>query len=168
MHRFSRPVASAMPALTSSSQTWATPRSIIQTQLGAAIVFPRSYGTHSSPKKAEEASAQSGEPRGRDAAEQEPTPTAGVVPDELAGGDALGRTGGGEPLESSKSPPAQPKISNASVPGHKAKLTKEQQAEVDEHNRDFESKHGKAHAAGDDKVDEKFWSGEGSRAKGNE
>ncbi|KAK3361337.1 hypothetical protein B0T24DRAFT_539372 [Lasiosphaeria ovina] len=157
-----------MPALTSSSRTWATSRNTIQTQLGAAIVSSRSYGAHSSPKKAEEASAQSGGSRSKDAAEQESTPTAGVVPDELAGGEALGRTGGGEPLESSKSPPAQPKISNASVPGQKAKLTKEQQAEVDEHNREFENKHGKAHAAGDDKVDKKFWSGEGSRAKGNE
>ena len=43
------------------------------------------------------------------------------------------------------------------------KLNKEQQAEVDEHNRDFEAKHGKAGPAGDDKVDKSFWSGTGSR-----
>lgn len=75
----------------------------------------------------------------------------------------LGRTGGGKPLDSSRDPPPQPKISNASVPGEKAKLTEEQQAEVDKHNEEFEKKHGKAEAAADDKVDKSFWSGQGSR-----
>lgn len=88
------------------------------------------------------------------------------MPDALANGDARGRTGGGKPLSSShRSAPAQPKISNASVPGDKAKLTEEQQAEVDEHNRDFENKHGKAAKAEDDKVNPKFWGGGGRRMK---
>lgn len=78
--------------------------------------------------------------------------------------DARGRTGGGPPLASSHAAPAPPKISNASVPGGRPpRLSPEQQAEVDEHNRDFESSHGKADPAEDDKVDKDFWSGVGSR-----
>ncbi|KAL0935876.1 uncharacterized protein CTRU02_208090 [Colletotrichum truncatum] len=64
-----------------------------------------------------------------------------------------------------KTSPPQPKISNASVPGQGEKLTKEQQREVDEHNRDFEEKHDRAQPASDDKVNKKFWSSgtEGSK-----
>jgi len=91
------------------------------------------------------------------------SPTKGVVPDGLAEGDARGRTGGGKPLESSKAPPPQPKIYNASVHGGTAEMTKEQQAEVDAHNREFEAKHGRAQTAASDKVDKSFWSGKGSR-----
>lgn len=60
-------------------------------------------------------------------------------------------------------PPRPPKVDNAKIPGGNVKLSKEQQAEVDEHNRDFEAKHGLANPAGDDKVDKSFWSGRGSR-----
>lgn len=143
-------------------------------------------GTSSSPKSSEDASAQSGGSRSKEAVETGSSPTAGkipnapegkksnksstsdsdkfAIPDALASGDARGRTGGGEPLSSShQSAPAQPKISNASVAGDKPKLTKEQQAEVDEHNRDFEKKHGKAEKAEDDKVNPKFWGGGGRR-----
>ncbi|KAJ4413551.1 hypothetical protein N0V85_003513 [Neurospora sp. IMI 360204] len=89
-----------------------------------------------------------------------------AIPDALANGDARGRTGGGEPLSSShRSAPPQPKISNASVPGEQPNLTKEQQAEVDEHNRDFEHKHGRAEQAEHDKVNPKFWGGGGRRLK---
>ncbi|KAK3338905.1 hypothetical protein B0H65DRAFT_474837 [Neurospora tetraspora] len=89
-----------------------------------------------------------------------------AMPDALANGDARGRTGGGEPLSSShRSAPPQPKISNASVPGETPNLTKEQQAEVDEHNKDFENKHGRAEPAEDDKVNPKFWGGGGRRLK---
>ena len=117
----------------------------------------------SSPKKAEKASAQSGGSRSKEAVETGSSPTAGVIPDSLSEGDMRGRTGGGEPLESSHAPPAQPKISNASVPGSKPNLTKEQQAEVDQHNKEFEEKHGKAEPAGEDKVNKSFWSGGGTR-----
>jgi hypothetical protein len=122
-----------------------------------------SNGNTSSPKSAEGPSATSGGSRSKEAAETGSSPTGGVIPDQLAGGDARGRTGGGAPLESSVHAPARPKISNASVPGEHAKLTPEQQAEVDEHNRDFDKKHGIADRAGDDKVDKSFWSGKGSR-----
>ncbi len=83
-------------------------------------------------------------------------------PDALANGKVKGRTGGGEPLESSDHPPPKPKISNLSVPGEGLKLTKEQQEEVDAHNRDFDAKHDRAGAAPNDKVDKKFWTGGGS------
>jgi hypothetical protein len=85
------------------------------------------------------------------------------MPDPLADGDVRGRTGGGKPLQSSQSPPPQPKISNASVPGSQPQLTEEQKAEVDAHNREFEEKHGRAEKANEDKVDKSFWSGKGSR-----
>ncbi|KAK4097665.1 hypothetical protein N658DRAFT_500185 [Parathielavia hyrcaniae] len=117
----------------------------------------------SAPDAAEKASAQSGGSRSKEAMETGSSPTAGAIPDALAEGDVRGRTGGGQPLESSSSAPAQPKISNASVPGERPSLDTEQQREVDEHNREFESKHGRANPAGDDKVDSSYWSGKGSR-----
>lgn len=128
-----------------------------------AVPSVRAYNTSSSPKSAEEPSATSGGSRSKEAVETGSSPTAGVMPDPLAEGDMRGRTGGGKPLESSHSPPPQPKISNSSVPGERPKLTKEQKAEVDAHNRDFENKHDKAEKADEDKVDKAFWSGKGSR-----
>ena len=119
-------------------------------------------GTTSAPKSAEKPSATSGGSRSKEAVETGSSPTAGVMPDPLADGDARGRTGGGAPLESSQHAPAPPKVDNAKIPGGNVKLSKEQQAEVDEHNRDFEAKHGLANPAGDDKVDKSFWSGRGS------
>ncbi|RSL86621.1 hypothetical protein CEP51_002707 [Fusarium floridanum] len=83
--------------------------------------------------------------------------------DGLADGSAKGRTGGGEPLEaSSANAPPQPKVSNESIPGSTQTdtLTEEQKREVEEHNRDFEKKHGRGNQAPDDKVDKKFWGGE--------
>lgn len=123
-----------------------------------------SSGT-SSPKSAEEPSATSGGSRSKEAVETGSSPTAGVVPDQLAEGDARGRTGGGPALDASQHAPAPPKVNNASVRLEEGgpKLSKEQKAEVDEHNKDFENKHGKARSAADDKVDKSFWSGTGSR-----
>lgn len=119
--------------------------------------------TSSAPKSAEEPSATSGGSRSKEAVETGSSPTAGPIPDQLAEGDARGKTGGGAPLESSRDAPSPPKVNNAAVHGGKANLSKEQQAEVDEHNRDFENKHGKAEPAADDRVDKSFWSGKGSR-----
>jgi len=93
-----------------------------------------------------------------------PSQVPAVEPDTLAQGDALGKTGGGKPLDSSsKNAPPQPKILNASIPGGKGavKLTEEQQREVDEHNREFEKGFDHAATAEPDKVDEKFWNGGG-------
>lgn len=130
-----------------------------------ASARPYSSRTTSSPKSSEGPSAESGGSRSKDAVETGSSPTAGVLPDSLADGDARGRTGGGKPLESSHHAPPQPKIDNGSVPGSRPKLTSEQQAEVDAHNKEFEKKHGRADSAADDKVDKSFWSGEGSVGK---
>lgn len=122
----------------------------------------RTYAT-SSPKEAEGPSAQSGGSRSKDASENTTT-TDNSNADGLASSSAKGRTGGGEPLSSSSNPPPKPKITNASVPGEgRDALTKEQQAEVDRHNADFENKHDRASAAGEDKVDKGFWTGSGGK-----
>ena len=90
-------------------------------------------------------------------------PGASDLPDSLADGSARGRTGGGEPLDSSKNAPPQPKIFNASVRASGQDLTEEQQEEVDRHNAEFDKKHDRAAAASGDLVDKKFWSGGGTR-----
>lgn len=137
----------------------------ISTRATAAVTsIPiRGYAT-SSPKEAEEASAQSGGSRSKDAVEERGQVEMGENPteDRLAKGGVPGRTGGGEPLASSENAPPRPKVNNASVPGEgKNNLSKEQQEEVDEHNRDFEKKHDRASPAAEDKVDKGFWNGHG-------
>ncbi|TLD32953.1 hypothetical protein PspLS_01160, partial [Pyricularia sp. CBS 133598] len=135
--------------------------------------------TSSAPKSAEGPSAQSGGSRSKDAAEAaeasgdkpssssysaEADPeTAGI--DSLSERDALGRTGGGKPLESSsKNAPPPPKVNNSSIPGDgRDKLSKEQKQEVEEHNREFEERHDRASPASKDKVNKSFWSGGGTR-----
>lgn len=111
---------------------------------GVAIpVSARRHYASSAPKEAEQASAQSGGSRSKDANEQADQVDTGNNPstDRLAGDGAKGRTGGGKPLSSSENPPPQPKITNASIPGQgRDKLTKEQQEEVDRHNAEFEKK----------------------------
>lgn len=82
------------------------------------------------------------------------------MPDGLADKPVKGRTGGGEPLDSSsKNAAPKPKISNQSVPGANAgdSLTKEQREEVERHNREFAEKHDRGNSAAGDKVDKKFW-----------
>lgn len=117
----------------------------------------RTYAT-SAPKEAEEASAQSGGSRSKDAAAKNNSAWNST--------EAKGRTGGGESLEASENPPPRPKIHNASVPGSGPnKLTKEQQEEVDQHNAEFEKKHDRASSAEDDKVDKNFWKGQGGHSK---
>lgn len=144
MHRF------ALGTALRGGPVAALPRAATTTTL-RTLPARRTYAS-SSPKEAEAASAQSGGSRSKDAAEQAADPP------------AKGRTGGGEPLSSSRNPPPQPKITNASVPGEgRDKLTKEQQDEVDRHNAEFEKKHDRASTAGEDKVDKDFWSGSGGR-----
>ncbi|KAL6872930.1 hypothetical protein J3F83DRAFT_713396 [Trichoderma novae-zelandiae] len=60
-----------------------------------------------------------------------------------------------------KGSPAQPKISNLSMPGvnNSDKLSKEQKEEVRKHNEDFEQKFDHAQSAEKDKVDKDFWQG---------
>ncbi|KAI6782814.1 uncharacterized protein J7T54_000957 [Emericellopsis cladophorae] len=93
----------------------------------------------------------------------------GAVPDDLANNPVKGRTGGGEPLDSSAPYGATPpKISNHSVPGHNSAkhMSPEQQKEVEEHNKDFEAKHDTSSPAPEDKVDKKFWTGGAQDKKG--
>ncbi|CAJ2507713.1 Uu.00g088990.m01.CDS01 [Anthostomella pinea] len=109
----------------------------------------------------EQASAQSGGSRSKEATETGGSPTGGDIADQASkkGGEALkGPQGEGAP---------QPKIHNQSVPGVKQGLSDEQKQEVEQHNRDFDKKHDRSAAAQDDKVDKKFWGGTGGREGGS-
>lgn len=102
----------------------------------------------------EDASAQSGGSRSKEAVETGGSPTAGEIP---KSGNGVANGGEGLKGPQGKSAP-QPKILNQSTNG-KDSLTEEQKQEVDKHNQDFEKKHDKAESAPGDKVDKKFWSG---------
>ncbi|KAI0534635.1 hypothetical protein GGR58DRAFT_482317 [Xylaria digitata] len=107
----------------------------------------------------EQASAQSGGSRSKEAVETGGSPTAGQIPK-----DGNGTAHGGEALKGPQGKNApQPKILNQSMSGAKFGLTDEQKREVERHNQDFEKKHDRAEQAPRDKVDRKFWSGVGSR-----
>ncbi|KAK3312272.1 hypothetical protein B0H66DRAFT_570355 [Apodospora peruviana] len=166
MNRLASRIVSPSTTMSSSSRILSL-SSRLYLNRPAAATEARTYGTTSAPKEAEEASAQSGGSRSKDAKETGESPTAGVVPDSLAEGGAKGRTGGGKPLKSSDHASPQPKINSFALPGDNATLTDEQKKEVDEHNRDFDKKHGKAEPASNDKVDKDFWSGQGGRETGN-
>lgn len=132
----------------------------LPTGLTTTLPSLRTYAT-SAPKEAEQASAQSGGSRSKDAVDNNNNNKAA-----WDSTDAKGRTGGGDPLEASENPPPRPKIHNASVPGAGPnKLTKEQQEEVDQHNAEFEKKHDRAASAEDDKVNKHFWRGQGGHSK---
>lgn len=126
----------------------------ISNSLGAARAaarnrVPQTYHTFSTTRRCasspEDASAQSGGSRSKDAEE------AGDVGEKASrkGGEALkGPQGKGTP---------QPKIHNQAIPGATAGLTEEQKQEVEQHNTEFEKRHDRAQPAADDKVDKKFW-----------
>ncbi|CZR60844.1 uncharacterized protein PAC_10740 [Phialocephala subalpina] len=105
-------------------------------------------------KTQEEASAQSGGSRSKDAKETGSSPTAGSV------GGSGGKSS--SPDTSSKKE-ASPKLHDESVPGKDNSSDK--QAEVEKHNREFEQGHDRAQAAAEDKVDKKFWEGHGGADK---
>ncbi|KAJ2977898.1 hypothetical protein NUW58_g7667 [Xylaria curta] len=102
----------------------------------------------------EQASAQSGGSRSKEAVETGGSPTAGQIPKN-------GTAKGGEGLKGprGKNAPPQPKILNQSASGVKSGLTEEQKREVETHNEYFDAKHDRATPAPNDKVDKKFWSG---------
>lgn len=109
-------------------------------------------GTGGGPTKAkspEEASAQSGGSRSKEAKETGSSPTGGEV------GNSGGKSSSPDDQSQGDS---SPKISDKSSPG--GDLSKEKQAEVDQHNKEFEQGHDRASKAEDDKVDKKFWAGE--------
>jgi hypothetical protein len=110
-----------------------------------------------SEKSPEEASAQSGGSRSKEAVETGKSPTAGAIPNRH-GGSTNGK--GGEALKGPQGKGApQPKIHNQSVPGVQSNLTDEQKQEVERHNQDFEKKHDRADPAPSDRVNKNFWSG---------
>ncbi|KAI0514431.1 hypothetical protein F5B22DRAFT_611570 [Xylaria bambusicola] len=110
----------------------------------------------------EQASAQSGGSRSKEAAETGSSPTGGEIPE-----NGVGTAKGGEALKGPQGKNApQPKILNQSTNSVKSGLTDEQKREVERHNQDFENKHDRAESAPHDKVDKKFWSGVGGRTGG--
>ncbi|KAH8778144.1 hypothetical protein F5882DRAFT_407897 [Hyaloscypha sp. PMI_1271] len=92
-------------------------------------------------KSPEDASAESGGARSKDAKETGSSPTGG----------SIGQGGGKDNSKGS------PKIQSRSEPGGGNTVSK--QAEVEKHNREFEQGHDRAPKAAEDKVDKKFWSG---------
>ncbi|KAI1312791.1 hypothetical protein F5Y03DRAFT_339166 [Xylaria venustula] len=107
----------------------------------------------------EQASAQSGGSRSKEAVETGSSPTGGDIP-----GGGNGTANGGEALKGPQGKGApQPKILNQSTNAVKSGLTDEQKREVERHNQEFEKRHDKAEEAPHDKVDKKFWSGVGGR-----
>ncbi|KAI0849074.1 hypothetical protein F5Y00DRAFT_236528 [Daldinia vernicosa] len=104
-------------------------------------------------KTPEDASAQSGGSRSKEATETGGSPTGGSTASAASrdGGEALkGPQGKGTPST---------KIRNQAVPGDKDGLSDEQQQEVDRHNQDFEKRYDRAAPASDDKVNPQFWKG---------
>ncbi|KAF8858076.1 hypothetical protein BDZ45DRAFT_743702 [Acephala macrosclerotiorum] len=103
-------------------------------------------------KTQEEASAQSGGSRSKDAKETGSSPTGG----------SLGGSEGKNSSPDSKNG-ASPKVHDQSEPGKDN--SSDRQAEVEKHNRDFEQGHDRAQAAAEDRVDKKFWKGHGGADK---
>jgi hypothetical protein len=100
-------------------------------------------------KSPEDASAQSGGSRSKVAKETGSSPTGGKV------GNGGKKSSPGDKSKDS----ARPKISDMSEPTTK---NLEQQAEVEQHNKEFEKGHDRAPPAAEDKVDKKFWESESS------
>jgi hypothetical protein len=110
-------------------------------------------GTGAGPTKAgtkspEEASANSGGSRSKEAKETGSSPTGGAV----GGSEGKSSNPGDRSVDG-----ASPKIHNQEKP---AANDSNKQAEVEKHNREFEKGHDRGSSTGDDKVDKKFWSGE--------
>lgn len=100
-------------------------------------------------KSPEDASAQSGGSRSKEAKETGSSPT---------GGSVGGRGGKSSSPEEQREERPTPKIADHGAPG--AGNSKEKQAEVEQHNKEFEQRHDRAPPAAADKVDKKFWKGE--------
>jgi len=96
----------------------------------------------------EDASAESGGSRSKEAKETGSSPTGG----------SIGKSGGKNKTKGQ----ASPKISENLEP---AAMNAEQQAEVDQHNKEFEERYDRAPPAENDKVDKKFWEGQGGADK---
>ncbi|KAG9244146.1 hypothetical protein BJ878DRAFT_542574 [Calycina marina] len=93
-------------------------------------------------------SMQSGGAQSKEAKETGSSPTGGEV--------------GGVGVEGSGI--SKPKIAGDSEPGA-GKDEKEFKKEVEQHNKEFEKGHDRAQAATDDKVDKRFWKGQGGHSE---
>ncbi|KAI1436006.1 hypothetical protein GGR50DRAFT_653197 [Xylaria sp. CBS 124048] len=112
----------------------------------------------SSKSPEEEASAQSGGSRSKEAVETGSSPTGGKI--------AGGKPDSSNEASSNKAP--QPKIHNQSVAGVQSGLTEEEKRDVERHNQKFEQTHGKPEPDHHDKVGKGFWSGTGGRQGGEQ
>ncbi|KAI1104898.1 hypothetical protein F4804DRAFT_305798 [Jackrogersella minutella] len=123
------------------------------TKAGLNESMKNAAAKESGQKSPEDASAQSGGSRSKEATETGGSPTGGSIANAASqkGGEALkGPQGKGTP---------SPKIHNQAVPAVKSGLSDEQKQEVERHNADFEKRHDRAAPAEQDKVDSKFWKG---------
>ncbi|KAG4222531.1 hypothetical protein PC116_g28995 [Phytophthora cactorum] len=130
------------------------------TKAGLSESMKNAAARESGQKSPEDASAQSGGSRSKEATETGGSPTGGKIANAASqnGGEALkGPQGKGKP---------SPKIHNQAVPAVKEGLSDEQKQEVERHNQEFEKRHDRAAPASDDKVDPKFWRGTGGLKQG--
>merc|ERR1711939_402740 len=100
--------------------------------------------------------AQSGGSRSKEAKETGSSPTGGEI------GKSGGKSSKSESPEEKSKDGAAPKITVHDVPG--SGNSKAKQAEVEQHNKEFEQGHDRAPPAAEDKVDKKFWQGKGGSA----
>ncbi|RYP42409.1 hypothetical protein DL767_000331 [Monosporascus sp. MG133] len=139
----------------------------------------------------EDASAESGGSRSKEATETGGSPTGGKIANAESqhgsgasnGGSGAGTTTGGTPNDTSTARAAtqkggealkgpqgkgapRPKIHNQSVPAMKSGLSDEQKQEVEKHNEEFEKRYDRGNQAPGDKVDKKFWKGHGGIGQG--
>lgn len=145
----------------------------------------------------EDASAESGGSRSKEATETGSSPTGGDIANSesqqggggsssgSAAGFGAGSITGGTPKDTSTANAASrrggealkgpqgdgtpsPKIHNQSVPGVRQGLNEEQKQEVEQHNREFEKRYDRGNEAPDDKVDKNYWSGHGGVKQGQQ
>lgn len=109
-------------------------------------------------KNPEDASAQSGGSRSKDAKETGSSPTAGSIGGKRSfSTSSILREAEKKDGKEKEVGGAKPKITDAKESGNG--LDMEKAAEVEQHNKEFEKGHDRAPKAEDDKVDEKFWQG---------
>lgn len=128
-----------------------------------------SSGTHGGQKNPEDASAESGGSRSKEAKEKGSSPTGGALGKGTRSYHTSTRrlqaTKKGPEKEAQKAggtDGAKPKILDSKKPGGGIEdISKEKKVEVDKHNKDFEKGHDRAAEQDSEKVDPKFWKGVG-------
>ncbi|KAI9738899.1 MAG: hypothetical protein M1818_005212 [Claussenomyces sp. TS43310] len=122
----------------------------------------------SGPNSPEDASAQSGGSRSKEAKETGSSPTGGAVGQGRSYHtsarrlNASQKTPEKEAMKAKGPDGAQPKILDSKKPGGGIDtIGEEKKAEVEKHNRDYEQGHDRAQGDDTEKVDKKFWEGQG-------